>query len=254
MSDRSTNREGPGNSPAQRAVTSMLERVQAARRDQPNLAVSTDAVRVDDGHIVIQASATSGDGAMGSGIAATTVSSPDNWSAAIAFTEAEAVHRALDMLGIARPNPRQSRPSSSQPAQAAEEDGESAGPNRSPGAADRSRATSTRGRPAPQRERTPEPAPPAEEESTPEFVGAIRRANLRPAAPESGPPESPEPVDDYAMAEFQWSAFWKVARSAGLDARRVEQMLGHPANSGTPKEAVAALRDRGAWPDPPARA
>lgn len=217
MSERNGPRESTGQSAAQRADTAMQERVHMARRQDAKLVVTTNPVRMDDHHIVVQASVIAGNGAAGSGIAAVTVSAPENWAAAIQFAEAEAINRAMDLLALPRPTARAAMPEPKAVATPA------VSPAESP----------ERAEPAPPSRSTPV----ASESGTPEFVGAIRRVNGAP------PPSSDD--DDLEMAEYQWSAFWRVVRAIGETNRTIEQRLGHPANTGTPKQAVAELIELG---------
>jgi hypothetical protein len=60
-------------------------------------------------------------------------------------------------------------------------------------------------------------------------------------------PQPSAPDDDSHLPEYSWTGFWNAARGFGLDAKRVEEILGRPARDSTPKEAVEALRAAGAW-------
>src|SRR5690606_10844099 len=91
----------------------------------------------------------------------------------------------------------------------------------------------------------PRPTPiQRQDESAPPVVNALRRAQSRPQAVPPATPDAPRD-DDAHLPEYSWTGFWNTARSFGLDAKKVEEILGRPANQSSPKEAVEALQAAG---------
>ena len=108
----------------------------------------------------------------------------------------------------------------------------------------------------------PLPRPSAPRTQPPAVVEAVRRANLRrrpsaddpvraepsasevtetPARTPSTPPSAREPQ----LADYSWTAFWRVARSLGLNKESVEQQIGRPIEGMTPLQVREALAEVG---------
>lgn len=212
------------------------------RQDHPAAAVSTEPVHLDETTIVIRATIAMPQGGQGSGLAAATVVDFAEWAAAVERAETNAISRALDTLGYvleragmsAPPIQQQphapSQPPIQQPAQPQPQQAQQA-----------PRPMTAPSRPRPT-------AVPRNDESAPPVVNALRRAQSRPQAVPSSVPPAEVPRDDEApLPEYSWTGFWNAARGFGLDAKRVEEILGRPANQSSPKEAVEELRAAGAW-------
>lgn len=235
------------------SATATMLRVLLLRDAHPDARITTEPARIEDDVVVIRAVIMLGNGASGSGIAATRPEDGSSWAADVEQTETNAIARALDILGyplrIPTPESREARPS---PA-----------PDTIPGTGQ----SHTQTQPQTQTQTPPVPERTSERrinESAPKVVEAMRRANQRPPAsppPTPGPapstaPAAPEPepetatASDSHLAEFSWNAFWSQARSLGLTPNVVTEKLGRPANQMTPKDAVAGLIEAGAWPDP----
>ncbi len=201
------------------------------RQDHPAAVITTETAHLTETAVVIRATIAIPHGGGGSGLAAATVDEPSEWAEAVERAETNAISRALDTLGYvverattapATSRPAQGAQASSQPVQ------QQSGPRSMPPA-------------------QPRPTPiQRQEESAPPVVNALRRAGQRPQAV---PPATQEPAreDDAHLPEYSWTTFWNTARGFGLDAKRVEEILGRPANQSSPKEAVDALRAAGAW-------
>lgn len=237
MSDRSGSMDQADPRQALRALIERGEGTSASatmlrllwlRQEHPSAAVGTEPVHLTDTAVVIRATIAVQGGASGSGLAAANVDDPSEWAEAVERAETTAISRALDTLGYAverasvdappvQPVRPQPSPVPSQP-----------GPRSVP---------PVQSRPTPI-QRTEESAPPV--------VNALRRAQARPQAVPPPQPESP-PEDDAHLPEYSWTEFWNAARALGLDAKKVEEILGRPANRSSPKEAVEALQAAGAW-------
>lgn len=201
------------------------------RQDHPAAVVTTETAHLTETVVVIRATIAIPQGGGGSGLAAATVDEPSEWAEAVARAETNAISRALDTLGYvlervntapAMPRPVQGTQSAPQPVS------EQSGPRSMPPA-------------------QPRPTPiQRQEESAPPAINAMRHAGPRPQAV---PPSSQESArdDDAHLPEYSWTTFWNTARGFGLDAKRVEEILGRPANQSSPKEAVEELRAAGAW-------
>lgn len=208
-------------------------RVLWLRQDHPAATIVTETAHLTETAVVIRATITIPQGGGGSGLAAATVDDPSEWAEAVERAETNAISRALDTLGYvlerasaaASPAPRQ--PQSAQPPQQMAP--QPSGPRSMPPA-------------------QPRPTPiQRQDESAPPVVNALRRAGGRPQAVPPQPRPEGAGEDDVHLPEYSWTGFWNAARGFGLDAKRVEEILGRPANQSTPKEAVDALRDAGAW-------
>lgn len=200
------------------------------RQDHPVATVVTETAHLTETAVVIRAMITIPQGGGGSGLAAATVDDPSAWADAVERAETNAISRALDTLGYAleranvAPGPRQAQPAPQSP--------ESMSPQQS----------GPRSMPPAQSRPTPIQR---QDDSAPPVVNALRRAGTR---PQSVPPQQEGGAEDDAhLPEYSWTGFWNTARGFGLDAKRVEEILGRPANQSSPKEAVEALRDAGAW-------
>lgn len=214
------------------------------RQDHHAATVVTETAHLTETAVVIRATITIPGGGGGSGLAAATVDDPSEWAEAVERAETNAISRALDTLGyvlerasaVQAPSQRPAAPAPQPQAQQAPQampQGQS-GPRSMPPA---------QSRPTPiQRQ----------EESAPPVVNALRRAQS--ARPQAVPPPPATPAaqdDDAHLPEYSWTGFWNAARGYGLDAKKVEEILGRPANQSTPKEAVEDLRAAGAWGAPP---
>lgn len=201
------------------------------RQDHPAAVVTTETAHLAETAVVIRATIALPHGGGGSGLAAATVDDPSEWAAAVERAETNAISRALDTLGYvlerastAQAAPRAAQPSAHAPQPMPQPQPQPSGP---------------RSMPPPQ----PRPTPiQRQEETAPPVVNALRRAGQRPQAV----PEAARD-DDALLPEYSWTTFWNTARGFGLDAKRVEEILGRPANQSSPKEAVEALREAGAW-------
>jgi len=198
------------------------------RQDHPAAAVTTEPVHLTERGVVIRASISVQGGGSGSGLAAANVDEPSEWAEAVERAETSAISRALDTLGYmlerASGDAPAVQPVRPQPAPVQPQ----AGPRSVPPASQR---------PTPI-QRTEETAPPV--------VNALRRAQTRPQAVPVSQPETPD-EDDAHLPEYSWTGFWNAAKAFGLDARRIEEILGRPAHQSSPKEAVEALQAAGAW-------
>jgi hypothetical protein len=210
------------------------------RQDHHAATVVTETAHLTETAVVIRATITVPGGGGGSGLAAATVDDPSEWADAVERAETNAISRALDTLGyvlerasvstppVQRQAAPQPQPQPAQPQPPSQVPQGQTGPRSMPPA---------QSRPTPiQRQ----------DDSAPPVVNALRRAQTRPQAV---PPPQPDaaPDDDAHLPEYSWTGFWNTARSFGLDAKKVEQLLGRPANQSSPKEAVEALRAAGAW-------
>lgn len=212
------------------------------RQDHPAAAVITETAHLTETAVVIRAQITIPGGGGGSGLAAATVDNPSEWAEAVERAETNAISRALDTLGYVlerastSPAPAQPQPQPQQPQQQAPP------PQQIPQG-----QTGPRSMPPAQQRPTPIQR---QDESAPPVVNALRRAQSRPQAV---PPPQPDAAreDDAHLPEYSWTTFWNTARSYGLDAKKVEEILGRPANQSSPKEAVEALQAAGAWGTPP---
>lgn len=215
------------------------------RQDHPSASVVTETAHLTETAVVIRATITIPGGGGGSGLAAATVDESSEWAEAVERAETNAISRALDTLGyvLERATAPSQRPAAPQPqAQSQAQPQPQQGPQ-----------------PMPQGQQGPRSMPPAQprptpiqrqDESAPPVVNALRRAQSRPQA--VPPPQAETPRDDDAhLPEYSWTGFWNAARGFGLDAKKVEEILGRPANTSTPKEAVEALQAAGAWGTPP---
>jgi hypothetical protein len=220
------------------------------RQDHPSAAVVTDPVHLTEAAVVIHATITVQGGGSGSGLAAANVDDPSEWAEAVERAETNAISRALDTLGYvlerasvmtaapAAAPTRQQPQSQPQPPSQPQSQSQPQGQGQpSPQTQTGPRSMPTQQRPTPI-QRTEESAPPV--------VNALRRAQTRPHA--VPPPNVEGPAEDDAhLPEYSWTGFWNAARGFGLDAKRVEEILGRPARDSSPKEAVEALRAAGAW-------
>ncbi len=173
---------------------------------------------------------------------------PSEWAEAVERAETNAISRALDTLGYvlerasaaSAPSPRQASPQP-QPA------------SQTPPQPQQAPQQIPQGQPGPRSMPPAQPRPTPiqrQDDSAPPVVNALRRAQSRPQA--VPPPQADVPRDDDAhLPEYSWTGFWNAARGFGLDAKKVEEILGRPANTSTPKEAVEALQAAGAWGTPP---
>lgn len=214
------------------------------RQDHHAATVVTETAHLTETAVVIRATITVPGGGGGSGLAAATVDDPSEWAEAVERAETNAISRALDTLGYVLerasvntpPVQRQAAPPPQ--AQPQPQPQQAAPPQQIP-----------QGQPGPRSMPPAQPRPTPiqrQDESAPPVVNALRRAQGRPQAV---PPPQPEsaPDDDAHLPEYSWTGFWNTARGFGLDAKKVEQILGRPANQSSPKEAVEELRAAGAW-------
>jgi hypothetical protein len=199
------------------------------RQDHPSAMVTTEPVYLTDTSVVVRAAITAQGGPGGSGLAAANVEDRELWAEAVERAETDAISRALDTLGYVleragedvTPQPVRTSPTPVPP---------QGGPRSMPPA-------------------QPRPTPiQRTEESAPPVVNALRRAQSRPQA--VPPPAEPPREDDAHLPEYSWTEFWNTARGFGLDAKRIEEILGRPAHQSSPKEAVEALQVAGAWGPP----
>lgn len=236
---------GAGNS-----AQAIMLRLLWLRREHPEAAVTTEAVRVEDDAVVMRATILLRSGAAGSGIAAARVAHGDDWADIVERTETVAISRALDTLGYVVGTVTERSPVSEPVREVPRPEAPTPEP--------RPQAPPVQAPPAVQPP-GPEPAaqgrerfaPPARvDEAAPPVVSALRRANRRPAVPE-GAPAAPAAVEDDAhLAEYSWNTFWSRARELGLTPAKVTEVLGRPANQMSPKEAVSGLVEAGVWPGP----
>lgn len=229
------------------SATATMLRLMWLRQDHPTASVLTEPLHLDETTIVVRATIAIPEGGQGSGIAAAAVEDLAEWGASVERAETNAIGRALDTLGYlieraatsqaataSRPQPTQPQPQAQQPAAVPPQPSQLQ-PQQSP------RSLNPPSRPT---------AVPRADESAPPVINALRRAQRPPAqaAPQPSPPAGePARDDDAPLPEYSWTGFWNAARSFGLDAKRVEEILGRPANQSSPKEAVEALRAAGAW-------
>jgi outer membrane biosynthesis protein TonB len=217
------------------------------RQDHHAATIVTETAHLTETAVVIRATISIPGGGGGSGLAAATVDDPSEWAEAVERAETNAISRALDTLGyvlerassVSAPAQRQSSPQpQAQP------------PQQIPQA-----QSGPRSMPPSQPRPTPTPIQRQDESaSAPPVVNALRRAQTsRPQGAPPAPPAQPAPTqdDDAHLPEYSWTNFWNAARGYGLDAKKVEDILGRPANQSSPKEAVEALQAAGAWGSPP---
>jgi outer membrane biosynthesis protein TonB len=208
------------------------------RQEHPGASVTTETAHLTETAVVIRAMISVPHGGAGSGLAAATVEDPGEWAEAVERAETNAISRALDTLGyvLERANaPRASQPQASPQSQQQAQ----------PPAPSQPAQTGPRSMPPAQ----PRPTPiQRQDESAPPVVNALRRAQTRPQAVPAPPQaDTPRDDDDAPLPEYSWTGFWNAARGFGLDAKKVEEILGRPANQSSPKEAVEDLRAAGAW-------
>lgn len=216
------------------SATATMLRLMWLRQDHPAASVTTEAVHLTDTSVVIRATIAIPQGGSGSGLAAATVGDITEWAASVERAETNAISRALDTLGYMLERATALQPASNAVAPAAPPQPSQQGP--------RSMAPVQRQRP------TPIQRP---DESAPPVVNALRRAQSRPqAVPPTSSASDAGQDEDAPLAEYSWTGFWNTARSFGLDARRIEEILGRPAHESSPREAVEALRAAGAWGPP----
>lgn len=229
------------------SATATMLRVMWLRQDHPTASVITEPLHLNETTIVVRATIALAEGGQGSGIAASTVEDLSEWAAAVERAETNAIGRALDTLGYLleraaspqgatapRPQAPQPQPQAQQPAPVHPQPSQIQ-PQQSP------RSINPPSRPT---------AVPRADESAPPVINALRRAQRPPAQAGPQPPQpaaEPPRDDDAPLPEYSWTGFWNAARGFGLDAKRVEEILGRPANQSSPKEAVEALRAAGAW-------
>jgi hypothetical protein len=211
------------------------------REDHPSAAVSTEPVHLTETAVVIRATIAVQGGASGSGLAAANVDDPSAWAEAVERAETNAISRALDTLGYMLERASAMTTAPTPPPARQQPQPQTHAPQQMPQPASQSqpgpRSVPPQQRPTPI-QRTEEVAPPV--------VNALRRAQSRPQA--VPPPQAEAPAEDDAhLPEYSWTGFWNTARGFGLDAKRVEEILGRPARDSSPKEAVEALRAAGAW-------
>lgn len=224
------------------------------RQDHPAASVVTETAYLTDMAVAIRAMITVPGGGGGSGLAAAMVEDPSEWGEAVERAETNAISRALDTLGYVleranvapapapAPVQRQATPQAP-PQQPQTQPQPQPQPYAQPPQQMPQGQTGPRSMPPAQQRPTPIQR---QDESAPPVVNALRRAQTRPqAVPPPQPPASQE--DDAHLPEYSWTTFWNTARSFGLDAKRVEEILGRPANQSSPKEAVEALKAAGAW-------
>lgn len=222
------------------------------RQDHPSASVVTETAHLTETAVVIRATITIPGGGGGSGLAAATVDESSEWAEAVERAETNAISRALDTLGYvleranatSTPPQRQAAPQPQAQSQAQPQNQPQ--PQQAPQQIPQGQ-TGPRSMPPAQ----PRPTPiQRQDETAPPVVNALRRAQSRPQV--VPPPQAETPRDDDAhLPEYSWTNFWNAARSFGLDAKKVEEILGRPANTSTPKEAVEALQAAGAWGTPP---
>jgi hypothetical protein len=196
------------------------------RQDHPSATVNTEPVFLTETSVVVRATITIQGGPGGSGLSAATVDDRDLWAEAVERAETDAISRALDTLGYVL--------------ERAGEDAPSPTVRTSP------TPVPPQGGPRSMPPVQPRPTPiQRTEESAPPVVNALRRAQSRPQA--VPPPAEAPKEDDAHLPEYSWTGFWNAAKAFGLDAKRVEEILGRPAHQSSPKEAVEALQAAGAW-------
>ena len=219
------------------------------RQDHHAATVVTETAHLTETAVVIRAMITIPGGGGGSGLAAATVDEPSAWAEAVERAETNAISRALDTLGYvlerasAAPSPRQASVQPQPQPQPQQQ------PPMQPQQPQQAPQQIPQGQPGPRSMPPAQPRPTPiqrQDESAPPVVNALRRAQTRPQAV---PPPQPEVAqeDDAHLPEYSWTGFWNAARGFGLDAKKVEEILGRPANQSSPKEAVEALRAAGAW-------
>lgn len=234
---------GAGNTP-----DAIMLRLLWLRREHPEAKVLTEALHIAADRVVMRATIALPGGATGSGIAAATIKADADWAARVEGAETVAISRALDTLGyVLRAAGEQTLPTEETPAQhrsprptpePASEPQAAPEPEPEPASSRREPETSPLQRPQPARV----------QETAPTVVNALRRAR-RPQAPESDAADSAIAQDDAHLEEYSWSSFWSRARDLGMNPNRVTEILGRPANSMTPREAIEGLVAAGAWPD-----
>lgn len=235
------------------SASATMLRVMWLRQDHPAASVSTEAVHLNETTIVVRATISVPQGGNGSGLAAATVEDLSEWAEAVERTETNAISRALDTLGYLL-----ERASAMTPvAQARSQPQPHLGPPQQQPQPQPQQPAHAPAQPQPQpqqgpRSMTPPSRPtavPRTDDSAPPVVNALRRAQTRPQAVPPSPqaPAAAPRDEDAPLPEYSWTGFWNAARGFGLDAKRVEEILGRPANQSSPKEAVEALRAAGVW-------
>lgn len=239
------------------SASATMLRLMWLRQDHPAATVATEALQLSETMIAIRATIALPQGGHGSGIAAATVEDISDWAAEVERTETTAIARALDTLGYVLERANAMAPSS-RPQQAAPQHAQPQPPATAPQQQSQTQPPQQQPSSQPQqmpRSITPPSRPtavPRNDEAAPPVINALRRAQVRPESQQGPPaPTASAPRDDDApLPEYSWTGFWNAARGFGLDAKRVEEILGRPANQSSPKEAVEALRAAGAWGAP----
>ena len=234
-------------------ATATMLRLMWLRQEHPAAAVTTEPLHLNETTIAVRATISMKEGGQGSGIAAATVEDLSEWAVAVERAETNAIGRALDTLGYLIERAVTPQVTNAPRPQAAPQQPQPQIQAQQPAPV---QPQPSQFQPQPQstpRSVTPPSRPtavPRADESAPPVINALRRAQ-RPAAsaaPPSAPPTGDAARDDDApLPEYSWTGFWNAARSFGLDAKRVEDILGRPANQSSPREAVEALRAAGAW-------
>lgn len=200
------------------------QRLRALRSRYPGVALATDLTHIHDDQVVIRATLTLPDGTSVSAYAAEPTDSSGLLDTAIELSEQRATSRALDLLGVGEvpPQPRRSDPT----ADMANDD------LAPPPVIDALRKAR---RPAGQdQDDHIDPVHDAEPE------GGVDVEAVATTPPESSTGDEPD------LADYTWTHFWTWARANNLSTKgQVEQRIGQPIDSMTPRDVRQMLHDTG---------